>query len=432
MGLMFVLLFGLLALGVPIGVALGSSAVAYWLLFTNMNPSIVPAVFVEFINSYPLMAAPFFILAGMLMERSELLGQIFDFADSLLGWIKGGMGAAGLLTAVVFAALTGSAVAAASALSVIVVPRMVSIGHPKHYSAGLVCAGGTLAQLIPPSVWMIIYGVITETSVASLFFGGIVPGLILATFLIILNLFLSRSQPVQLSKFDARRVGHTFKYSLAGLGLPLLVLGGMYGGIFTPTEAGAAACAYAIIYGYIAKKGRFTRTVIEATKPAMKTTAMLFLLLGCVGIFQSLAANQYWPQELAQWALGLGLTKYSFLFLYMFVGLLLGCFLDGLAIIALTVPVVYPIGMAMGINPIHLCILLVINLQLGTITPPLGLNVYAVAGVTKEPVTSVLKATMPFFFVILVFMCALVFLPQLTTWLPTVVVKPVHFGGLGG
>jgi len=279
---------------------------------------------------------------------------------------------------------------------------------------------------------MIIYGVITETSVASLFFGGIVPGLILATMLIILNLFLSRSQPVQLSKFDVKRVGHTFKYSLPGLGLPLLVLGGMYGGIFTPTEAGAAACAYAIIYGYIAKKGHFTRTVIAATKPAMKTTAMLFLLLGCVGIFQSLAANQFWPQELAQWALGLGLTKYSFLFLYMLVGLILGCFLDGLAIIALTVPVVYPIGMAMGINPIHLCILLVINLQLGTITPPLGLNVYAVAGVTKQPVTAVLKATMPFFFVILVFMCALVFLPQLTTWLPTVVVKPVHFGGLGG
>ncbi|TFH35909.1 MAG: TRAP transporter large permease [Dehalococcoidia bacterium] len=360
MWLMFLLLFGLLALGVPIGVALASSAVAYWLVFTGMNPAIVPAVFFEFINSYPLMAAPFFILAGMLMERSKLLEQIFLFADSLLGWLKGGMGAAGLVTAVIFAALTGSAVAAASALTLIVIPRMVAVGHPKNYAAGLVCSGGTLAQLIPPSVWLIIYGVLTETSVASLFFAGFVPGLLLAGLLIILNLIISSKQDLKLTPFDIKLVWYRFKHSLPGLGLPVLVLGGLYGGVFTPTEAGAAACAYAIIYGYIVTKGRFTATLIAATKPAMKTTAMLFFLLGCVGIFQSLAANQYWPQELSQWALGLGLNKYTFLFGYIIVGLILGCFLDGLAIIALTVPVVFPIGMTMGVDPLHLGILLVL------------------------------------------------------------------------
>jgi len=428
MWLMFLMLFALLAIGAPIGVALGSSAMAYWLVFTNMNPEIAPAVFFEFINSYPLMAAPFFILAGMLMERSKLLDQIFLFFDSVFGWIKGGMGVAGLATAVIFAALTGSAVAAASALTLIVIPRMVAIGHTKEYSAGLVCAGGTLAQLIPPSVWLIIYGVITETSVASLFFAGFIPGLILATWLIILNLIMSRKQPIKLTPFRPQLVRQRFKYSLAGLGLPVVVLGGLYGGVFTPTEAGAAACAYAIIYGYIANKGRFTRVVIEATKPAMKTTAMLFLLLGCVGIFQSLAANQFWPQELSQFALGLGLNKYTFLFGYIVVGLILGCFLDGLAIIALTVPVVFPIGMAMGVDPLHLGILLVLVCQLGTITPPLGLNVYAVAGVAKMPVYDVLKATMPFFFVVLAFLLMMVFTPGLATWLPNIVVKPIVFG----
>ena len=431
MWLMFLLLFGLLALGVPIGVALASSAVAYWLVFTSMNPAIVPAVFFEFINSYPLMAAPFFILAGMLMERSKLLEQIFLFADSLLGWLKGGMGAAGLVTAVIFAALTGSAVAAASALTLIVIPRMVAVGHPKNYAAGLVCSGGTLAQLIPPSVWLIIYGVLTETSVASLFFAGFVPGLLLAGLLIILNLIISSKQDLKLTPFDIKLVWYRFKHSLPGLGLPVLVLGGLYGGVFTPTEAGAAACAYAIIYGYIVTKGRFTATLIAATKPAMKTTAMLFFLLGCVGIFQSLAANQYWPQELSQWALGLGLNKYTFLFGYIIVGLILGCFLDGLAIIALTVPVVFPIGMTMGVDPLHLGILLVLVCQLGTITPPLGLNVYAVAGVAKMPVYDVLKATTPFFLVILVFLIIMVFTPGLTTWLPNVVVKPIVFGGIG-
>ena len=431
MWLMFLLLFGLLALGVPIGVALASSAVAYWLVFTSMNPAIVPAVFFEFINSYPLMAAPFFILAGMLMERSKLLEQIFLFADSLLGWLKGGMGAAGLVTAVIFAALTGSAVAAASALTLIVIPRMVAVGHPKNYAAGLVCSGGTLAQLIPPSVWLIIYGVLTETSVASLFFAGFVPGLLLAGLLIILNLIISSKQDLKLTPFEIKLVWYRFKHSLPGLGLPVLVLGGLYGGVFTPTEAGAAACAYAIIYGYIVTKGRFTATLIAAAKPAMKTTAMLFFLLGCVGIFQSLAANQYWPQDLSQWALGLGLNKYTFLFGYIIVGLILGCFLDGLAIIALTVPVVFPIGMTMGVDPLHLGILLVLVCQLGTITPPLGLNVYAVAGVAKMPVYDVLKATTPFFLVILVFLVIMVFTPGLTTWLPNVVVKPVVFGGIG-
>lgn len=428
---MFLILFGLLLLGAPIGVALGSASLVYWYLYTNMNPAIAPAMFFEFINSYPLMAGPFFIFAGMLMERSNLLDQIFHFAESVFGWIKGGMGVAGLATAVVFAALTGSAVAAASALTLIVIPRMVKIGHPKVYAAGLVCAGGTLAQLIPPSVWFIIYGVVTETSVASLFFAGVIPGLILAFFLIILNIFMSRNHPVTTVPFQLGEVGRRFIKSLPGLGLPIVILGGLYGGVFTPTEAGAAACAYAIIYGYISTKGRFTKTLLSATRPALRTTGMLFLLLGCVGIFQSLAANQFWPQDLANYAMSLGLTKYTFLFGYMIVGLILGCFLDGLAIIALTVPVVYPIATALGIDSLHFAVLLVINLQLGTITPPLGLNVYAVAGVAKLPVYDVLKATTPFFFVILAFMVVMIFIPELCTWLPNIVVKQVVFGGMG-
>lgn len=432
MWILFLMLFILLAIGAPIGVALGVSALTYWIIFTDMHLNVAPAVFIEFVSSYTLMAAPFFILAGMLMERSQLLTQLFHFADSCFGWIKGGMGIAALATAVVFAALTGSAVAAASALSLIVIPRMVNLGYRKEYAGGLVCAGGTLAELIPPSIWLILYGVITDTSVASLFFAGVMPGLALATLLIILNLFLSRNQPVQLTPFDIRLVLHRLKYSLPGLGMPVIVLGGLYGGVFTPTEAGAAACAYAILYGYISTKGRFTKTLLSATRPALKTSAMLFFLLGCVGVFESVASNQYWPQDLTSWAVGLGLTPLTFTFGYMAVVLLLGCFLDGVAIIALTVPVIFPVAQTLGVHPLHLGILLVVNCQLGTITPPLGLNLYAVSGVSKIPVYDILRATMPFFVVILLFLALMVFTPQLATWLPEVVVKPVEFVGLRG
>jgi len=169
MALMLIVLFGLLLVGAPIGVALGGSALLYMIIYTYMDPSLAPAAFFEFLNGYGLMAAPFFIFAGMLMEKTQLLGQIFSFADSLLGWLKGGMGAAGLVTAVILAALTGSSVAAASALALIVVPRMVAVGHPKEYAAGLVCAGGSLAQLIPPSVWMIVYAIMTENSIGGLY-----------------------------------------------------------------------------------------------------------------------------------------------------------------------------------------------------------------------------------------------------------------------
>jgi C4-dicarboxylate transporter DctM subunit len=431
MWLMLLMLFGLLLLGAPIGVALGSAGVVYMLVFTNMDPTLAPSAFFAFINSYGLMAAPFFIFAGMLMERTNLLGQIFSFADSLLGWLKGGMGAAGLVTAVILAALTGSSVAAASALALIVVPRMVAVGHPKDYAAGLVCAGGSLAQLIPPSVWMIIFAIMTENSIQALFAGGVVPGLILAAILIGLNLFMSRNQKLTLTKFSGITVARRLVSCLPGLGLPILVLGGLYGGVFTPTEAGAAACAYAIFYGYIARKGRFTSALLSAAKPALKTTAMLFFLLGCVGIFQNIAANEYWPQDLVSWAMTIGLDKYSFLFGYMIIGLILGCFLDGLAIIALTIPVVYPLGMALGVDPVHLCVILVINLQLGTLTPPLGLNVYAVAGAARLPVYNVFKTSIPFFIVTLIFLVVTVLVPSLSTWLPSVLVTPVEFAGLG-
>lgn len=429
MWLLLLVLIVLLIIRTPIGVALGLSSIVYMLVFTEMDLSLAASSFFFFMDSYTFMAVPFFMLAGLLMERTGLMGQIFDLAEAVLGWVKGGLGVATLATGVVLAALTGSAVAEASALGVIAVPRMEKSGYSRKLSSAIVCAGGTLAELIPPSIWLILFGVITETSVAALFFAGIVPGLILGGMLIAVNLVLSRKEPVKVVPFDGRRALHGVKAAVAGLGLPVLVLGGLYSGVFTPTEAGAAAVAYALVYGYANRKGRFSKELFAASAPALRLTAMLFFLLGGIGILQTVAANAYWPQIAAKAAVDLGLTPLTFIFGYMGVILLLGCFLDGAAMLLLTVPVIFPISVNLGIDPLHLGILLVLNCQLGTITPPMGLNLYAVSGVTHVPIYDILRAVVPFFLVIFAFLIIMVFTPGVATWLPNLVFAPVQFGG---
>ncbi len=418
MALMLVTLFGFLIVGAPIGVALGLASFVYLVAFTSMDPGVIASGFFQYLNGYAFMAVPFFMLAGLLMEKTGLMKEIFDFAAATFGWLKGGLGAVSIVTSALLAALTGSAVASASALAIIAIPRMLSSGYSKKVAAGIVCAGGTMANLIPPSIWMILYGIVTDTSVASLFFAGIIPGIILTVILIVINAVNVRNEPIEMFPFRWANAWRGFIHSLAGLGLPVLVLGGLYGGIFTPTESGAAACLYALVYGYLARRGRFTRDMVESARPALRLTAMVFFMMGAVGVFQSVAANEYWPQKLAAAALALGLSPTEFIFGYMLVILILGCFLDGASMILLTVPVVFPIGLALGVNPLHLGILLVLNCQLGTITPPVGLNLYAVSGVSGIPVSDVLRGTTPYFFGILAMLIFMVFEPKIATWLP--------------
>ena len=428
MTLMVLTLFGLLIVGTPIGVAIGLASFTYLILYTSMDPALIASSFFQYLNGYSFMAVPFFMLAGLLMEKTGLMKEIFNFAAATLGWVRGGLGAVSIVTSALLAALTGSAVASASALAIIAIPRMLASGYSKKVAAGIVCAGGTMANLIPPSIWLILYGIVTDTSVASLFFAGIIPGLILTVILVVINAVNVRNEPIEVLPFNWSNALHGLVHSLAGLGLPVVVLGGLYGGIFNPTESGAAACLYALLYGYISRKGRFTKELVESSGPALRLTAMVFFMMGAVGVFQTIAASEFWPQKLAAAALSLGLGPIQFLFGYMFAILILGCFLDGASMILLTVPVVFPIGLALGINPLHMGILLVLNCQLGTITPPVGLNLYAVSGVSGIPVSDVLRGTTPYFLGIFAFLVFMIYAPQIATWLPGILFRPVVFG----
>jgi len=426
MAIVGIVLFALLLLAVPIGIALSSAAAAYIMVDPLLEPTVIFRQFFSFLARYSLTAIPLFIFAGFLMEKTGLVRQLFGFADSLVGHLPGGFGVATVIACVLFGSISGSSVAMAAAMSVIAIPEMKKRGYPDWLSGGLVATAGGIAILIPPSIPLLIYGIVTETSVVRLFFAGVIPGLMLAAgniisvIVIALWLKLPRS-----GKFDGARVLRESKGAIPALGMPVVILGGLYGGVFTPTEAAAAACGYAMVYGLIVGRGEFVRQLLPTAMRAMNLTGVILFLIGSVGVFQFLAANMYWPQRITDTIVGWGLTPLGFIFAYMGVLLILGMFVDGVAMILLTVPVIFPVAYAMKIDPVALGIMLTLNIEMGVVTPPVGLNLFAVSGTSKIPLHEVIKGTIPFFVGDGIVLLLVIFFPGLATWLPDLLVKSV-------
>ena len=269
------------------------------------------------------------------------------------------------------------------------------------------------------------HGIVTETSIVRLFFAGIIPGLLLALTSIITVMIISYRIKLQRGTFEWVRLLREFKGALPGLGMPVIILGGLYGGVLTPTEAAAAACGYAMIYGLASGRGEFIAQLIPITRRALNLTAVIMFLVGSVGVFQFLAANLYWPQEITKIVTGWGLSQLGFIFAFMGVLLILGCFVDGIAMVLLTVPVVFPIAHALKVDPIHLGVMLTLAVEMSVITPPVGLNLFAVSGTSKIPITTVMKGSIPFFFADLVTLLIVIFVPATATWLPSILVKNI-------
>ena len=417
--------FVLLVLSVPIGIALSAAAAAYIAVDPLLTNEVIFRAFFNFIGKYSLMAIPLFIFAGFLMEKTGLVGQLFRFSDSLVGWMPGGFGVATVMACVMFGAISGSSVAMAAAMSVIAIPEMRKRGYPDWFSGGLVATAGGIAMLIPPSIILILYGIVTETSIVRLFFAGVVPGLMLALGNALSVIVIAWIIKLPRGTFAARRCWVEFKGAAPALGMPIVILGGLYGGLFTPTEAAAAACGYALLYGVLSGRMQFVRRILPTAQRSLNLTAVVVFLIGSVGVFQFLAANMYWPQAIAKTVTSWGLTPIGFLFAYMFVLIILGMFVDGVAMVILTVPVVFPIAMALKIDPVHLAILVTLNVEMGVVTPPVGLNLFAVSGTSKIPLPQVLKGTIPFFFGDLTVLLLVMFFPDLATWLPNQLVTDI-------
>jgi C4-dicarboxylate transporter DctM subunit len=426
MAIVGIVLFALLLLAVPIGIALSSAAAAYIMVDPLLEPTVIFRQFFSFIGRYSLTAIPLFIFAGFLMERTGLIKQLFNFADSLVGHLPGGFGVATVVACVLFGAISGSSVAMAAAMSVIAIPEMKKRGYPDWLSGGLVATAGGIAILIPPSIPLLIYGIVTETSVVRLFFAGVIPGMLLAfgNIACVIGIAIWLKLP-RTGRFDGARVLRESKFALPALGMPVVILGGLYGGVFTPTEAAAAACGYAMLYGLVVGRMAFVRQLLPTAMRAMNLTGVIMFLIGSVGVFQFLAANMYWPQRITDTIVGWGLTPLGFIFAYMAVLLVLGMFVDGVAMILLTVPVIFPVAYAMKIDPIALGIMLTLNIEMGVVTPPVGLNLFAVSGTSRIPLQDVIKGTIPFFVGDAIVLLLVIFFPELATWLPNLLVKDV-------
>ena len=416
-------LFALLIVGVPIGIALAGATALIVSVDPFLTYSTLFKAFFSFISKYTLIAIPFCIYAGFLMERTGLVGGLFKFADALIGWVPGGFAYATLIAAVLFGAISGSSTAMAAAMSVIAYPELIKRGYPKWMAAGVIASAGGIALLIPPSITLILFGVITEESIVSLFFAGVIPGIMLALSDAFIIVGVSLLIKLPRGKFEVRAVGRTFLEAWPALLMPVVVLGGLYGGVFTPTEAGAAAAGYALVYGLIAKGKAFLFELIPTTIRTMNLTAIVFFLLGCVGVFQFFLANMGWPQDIADWVNSLGLSPIGFLFVLMGTLLVLSMFLTGVAILVLTVPIFFPVALSLGIDPIHLGILTALAIEIGSVIPPVGLNLFAVSGVTGLPVTQVIRGSFPFCCSDTVVLIIVLLFPTLALWLPSLLQK---------
>ncbi len=418
-------LIALLAIGAPIGVALGGAAVAFILYDPVLSANTAFRAFFSFVNKYTLMAIPFFIYAGFLMERTGLISKLFKFADAIIGWLPGGFAYATLIAAVLFGAISGSSTAMAAAMGVIAYPEMIRRGYPVWMAAGVIACGGGIAILIPPSITLILFGIITEESIVKLFFAGFVPGVLLAVSDAVIIVFIAWRLKLPAGEFSVRKLWESTVEALPAILMPVFVLGGLYGGVFTPTEAGAASCAYALIYGLAARRGAFLRELLPTTMRAANLTAIVFFLLGCVGVFQFLLANKGWPQDVATWVGAQGLSVMGFLIVLLIVLLILSMFLTGVAILALTVPIIYPVSLTLGIDPIHLGILFALAVEMGGVIPPVGLNLFAVSGTTGVPVTRVMKGAVPFLCTDGIVLILVLLFPILALWLPNSMVQSV-------
>jgi C4-dicarboxylate transporter DctM subunit len=419
-------LIGLMLAAAPIGIALAGATILVVLSDPMLGPNALFRAFFQFLNSYTLMAIPFFIYAGFLMERTGLIAKLFNFADSLIGWLPGGFAYATLLAAVMFGAISGSSTAMAAAMGIIAYPEMIRRGYPVWMSAGIIACGGGIAILIPPSITLILYGIITEESIVYLFFAGFTPGIMLAISDAVIIVGISLFIKLPAGKFELKKVGAATWDAWPALLMPVCVLGGLYGGVFTPTEAGAAAAGYALLFGLLSGRGKFLKELLPTTQRTINLTAIVYFLLGCVGVFQFLLANKGWPQDIAAWTAAQGFTQMEFLAVLLIVMLFLSMWLTGVAILVLTVPIFFPVALTLGVDPIHLGILAAIAIEMGGVIPPVGLNLFAVSGTTGVPVTKVMKGAIPFLITDGIVLLLMLFFPVLCLWLPDLLIES-HF-----
>jgi C4-dicarboxylate transporter DctM subunit len=411
-GILLLVLFALLFLRVPIAIALGLSAIATMLLFGEQSLVALAQRFFSALQVYPLLAVPFFILAGALMTTGGVAKRMVAFANALVGHFRGGLAMAALLACALFAAVSGSSPATVVAVGSIMIAGMASAGYTREFAAGMICNAGTLGILIPPSIVMVVYGAVTETSIGDLFIAGVAPGLLLTALLMAAVAILARRLDLpRQPRADWRTVVKTGRDAVWGLLLVVIILGGIYSGVFTPTEAAAVSAAYAFVIAVFVYRDVRLRDVPRVVADAAKVTAMLMFIIGNAYLFAFVLTTEQVPQTMTQWIIELGLPPWAFLVVLNLVLLAAGSFMEATSVVLIFAPIMFPIATALGIHPVHLGIIMTLNMEIGMITPPVGLNLFVTSGVSGLPVTKVIGAALPWLVVLFLALIVVTYVP---------------------
>ena len=417
--IIFLILTALMVTGMPVSIALGLTVLSFLFGFTDVPLESVALKLFTGIEKFEIMAIPFFILAGNFLTHGGVARRMINFATAMVGHWHGGLGLGGVVACALFAAVSGSSPATVVAIGSILLPAMAKAGFPKRFGAGVIATSGALGILIPPSIVMVMYAVATNTSVGALFMAGVVPGLLLAMVLGGVTWWRARKNNYpRLPKATWGERWVAFRKSFWGLFLIVVVMGGIYSGIFTPTEAAAMSAVYAFIVAVFVYKDMGLKDVSRVLLSSANMSAMLLYIITNAALFSFIMTNENIPQAMADWMLGNGLGVISFLLAVNVILLLAGNFMEPSSIMLIFAPILFPIAMRLGIDPIHLGILMVVNMEVGMCHPPVGLNLYVASGITKMGITELTVAVWPWLLSMLGFLVLVTYWPNLSLWLP--------------
>ena len=423
--LIFLLLIALMLTGMPISIALGLTVLTFLFTMTEVPVQAVALKLFTGIEKFEIMAIPFFILAGGFLTHGGVARRMINFATSMVGHWHGGLALAGVLACALFAAVSGSSPATVVAIGSIILPAMVRQGYPKSFGAGVITTSGALGILIPPSIVMVMYSVSTNTSIGKLFMAGVVPGIMLAFLLGLTTWVLARKKgyPRMAPATWAER-GRAFRNSVWGLPLIVVVMGGIYSGLFTPTEAAAVSAVYACVIAVFVYRDLKVKDIGKVLLSSAAMSAMLLYIITNAVLFSFLMTSEGIPQAMAGWIIDKGFGQIGFLLIVNLLLLLAGNVMEPSSIVLIMAPILFPVATALGIDPVHFGIIMVVNMEIGMCHPPVGLNLYVASGITKMGITELTVAVLPWLATMVGFLLLVTYVPQISLWLPRLL-----FGG---
>ncbi|SMH60633.1 TRAP transporter large permease [Azospirillum agricola] len=422
--IIFGLLLALMLTGMPISISLGLTVLSFLFFMTDVPIDAVALKLFTGIEKFEIMAIPFFILAGNFLTHGGVARRMINFATSMVGHWHGGLGLAGVMACALFAAVSGSSPATVVAIGSIILPAMVAQGFPRNFGAGIVTTSGALGILIPPSIVMVMYCVATTghpqaASIGQMFIAGVVPGIMLATLLGFTTWYRARKFGYpRLPKASAGERIKALRESFWGLLLIVVVMGGIYSGVFTPTEAAAMAAVYAFIVAVFIYKDMPLSRVPKVLLDSASMSAMLLYIITNAVLFSFLMTSEQIPQNMAAWILDQNMGVWVFLLVVNIILLAAGNFMEPSSIVLIMAPILFPVAMKLGIDPVHFGILIIVNMEVGMCHPPVGLNLYVASGITKMGITELTVAVWPWLLTMLIFLGMITYIPAITLWFP--------------